>query len=427
MIECRKIDSSKEASAKNDGGNICASPCIRRYFLHADMDAFFASVEQKDNPALRGKPLIIGSLPGEKRGVVSTASYEARKYGVHSAMPIGEAYRLCPNGVYMHPRMDRYHEVSDTIMGIFNEYSPDVLQMSIDEALIDLTGTERLFGEPVKTAMQIKQRVKDETGLTISAGLASNGYVAKIASEYKKPDGFFEVKEGDEEAFMLRLPLKKLWGVGSATLARLKAAGLNTASDVHNIGMDTLKIMFGNSCGEFLYNAVRGREAKVFMARPSSHSISSERTFDIDIASIYAAETAIMEMCHTVAFRMRREKVTSRTVVLKLRYGDFETVSVRDSSETITSLDDLYMRSKALFERKYERHRGLRLIGVGVDNTQSNAPKQRNLFTSERDDKREAVEKAIAGILEKEPSVKIQRGRTLDGKEKLPSNAPREE
>lgn len=384
-----------------------------RYFLHADMDAFFASVEQHDNPALRGKPLIIGALPGEKRAVVSTASYEARKYGVHSAMPIGQAYRLCPNGVYMKANMARYHEVSSIIMGIFCEYSPDVLQMSIDEALIDLTGTQRLFGEPSKTAIKIKERVKKETGLTISAGLASNGYVAKIASEYRKPDGFFEVAAGQEEEFILHLPLSKLWGIGSATLARLKAAGLNTTRSVHDMGEETLKVMFGAGCGEFLYNAVRGREAKVFMARPSSHSISCERTFDRDVENVYAAETAIMELCHTVIFRMRREKVTSRTVFIKLRYGDFETVSVRDSSETVTSLDDLYARSKALFEKKYERHRGLRLVGVGLDNTQSKGGEQRNLFTSERDDKRQAVESAIAGMLEKEPGVKIQRGRTV--------------
>lgn len=390
-------------------------------FLHVDMDAFFASVEQHDNPALKGLPLIIGALPGERRGVVSTASYEARKYGVHSAMPISEAYRLCPKGVYMHPRIARYLEVSAVIMNIFRDFSPDVIEMSIDEALIDLTGTERLFGKPSGTAMKIKQRVKDETGLTISAGLASNGYVAKMASEYKKPDGFYEVEAGKEEDFMLHLPLHKVWGIGAATLARLKAAGLNTASDVHALSAGTLKVMLGQAAGSFLYDAVRGREARRFMEARASHSISCERTFEVDIESIYAAETQIMELCHTVAFRMRRENVTGATVFVKLRYNDFETVSARESTGIVTSLDDLFERSRALFEKKYERTRGLRLIGVGVDNVKGekgNADEQRDLFTSERDDKRKRVEEAIVNMSQKDDKIKIKRARMMPAIEK---------
>lgn len=384
------------------------------YFLHVDMDAFFASVEQHDNSALLGLPLIIGALPGERRGVVSTASYEARKYGVHSAMPISQAYRLCPKGIYMKPRMARYSEVSSVIMNIFEEFSPDVVQMSIDEASIDLTGTERLFGSPCDTAMMIKKRVLDEVGLTISAGLASNAYVAKMASEYKKPDGFFQVPAGKEEEFMLQLPLNKVWGIGAVTLARLKSAGIRTTRDVHAMTEGTLKVMFGNACGVFLYNAVRGKEAKHFAQERASHSISCERTFDIDVVSVYAAETAIMELCYQVAFRMRKENVTSSTVFVKLRYDDFETVSIRESQGTVTSLDDLFDRCRALFEKKYELSRGLRLVGVGVDNTAQYIGEQRDLFTSEKDDRRRAIEEAIVNIHKRQPSVKIKRGRMID-------------
>ncbi|MFC2280755.1 MAG: DNA polymerase IV, partial [Treponema socranskii subsp. buccale] len=233
---------------------------MTKRFLHVDIDAFFASVEQLDNPALRGKPVIVGGLPGERRAVVSTASYEARVYGVHSAMPVAEAYRLCPSGIYLHGRHERYHEVSARIMDIFREYSPDVEQISIDEAFIDLTGTELLFGDPEQTALRLKKEVRDTTGLTVSVGLASTKYIAKLASEMSKPDGFFEVKPGDEERFMLSLPLKKIWGIGHKTLSRINQAGIFTARDLREKSEELLCVLFGKAAGNFLYNVVRGRE-----------------------------------------------------------------------------------------------------------------------------------------------------------------------
>ena len=179
---------------------------IKHYYLHADLDAFFASVEQLDHPEYRGKPVIVGGLPQDKRSVVSTASYEARVFGVHSAMPVARAYQLCPQGIFVHGRMKRYSELSFQIMQIFSDFSPDVQQMSIDEAFIDLTGTEKLFGPPQETARRIKERVKKETGLTVSIGLAPTKYLAKLASDMQKPDGFYMIEEGTEESFMLNLP-----------------------------------------------------------------------------------------------------------------------------------------------------------------------------------------------------------------------------
>src|SRR5574344_2566683 len=175
---------------------------MNEVYLHVDLDAFFASVEQLDNPELRGKPVIVGGLPTDRRSVVSTASYEARKYGVHSAMPIGRAFQLCPNGIFLHGRMERYQEKSHEVMSIFQSYSPDVVQISVDEAFIDLTGTERLLGSPYDIAVRLKKQVKDETGLTVSIGLASTMYIAKIASGYKKPDGLTVVPAGEESHFM---------------------------------------------------------------------------------------------------------------------------------------------------------------------------------------------------------------------------------
>ena len=176
---------------------------MKKYYLHVDLDAFFASVEILDNPNYKGKPVIVGGLPEDRRSVVSTASYEARKFGVHSAMPTTLAKKLCPNGIYIRPRMKRYHEKSQEVMNIFKEFSPDIQQISVDEAFIDLTGTEKLFGSPEETAKKIKSLVKEKTGLTVSVGLANTKYLAKIASEINKPDGFFYIPEGEEQNFML--------------------------------------------------------------------------------------------------------------------------------------------------------------------------------------------------------------------------------
>ena len=194
-------------------------------FLHVDLDAFFASVEQLDNPQYKGKAVIVGGLPENRRGVVSTASYEARKYGVHSAMPIQKALELCPNGIYLKPRMTRYYEKSEEVMNIFRAYAPKIQQLSIDEAILDFTGTEKLYGNPVIIAKKIKQEIKEKTGLTVSMGLSSVRYIAKIASGLSKPNGFYVVPRGKEKDFMLSLPLEKLWGVGPKTLQKLKLSG----------------------------------------------------------------------------------------------------------------------------------------------------------------------------------------------------------
>lgn len=386
-----------------------------RAFLHADLDAFFASVEQRDNPDLRGKPVIVGGLPSDRRAVVATASYEARKFGVHSAMSASEARRLCPHGIFLRARHERYEEVSAQIMDIFREYSPDVAQMSIDEAFIDLTGTELLFGDPACAAMRLKKEVKEKTGLSVSVGLAANKYVAKIASDMKKPDGFFEVKEGDEEKFMLSLPLKKIWGLGEKTLRRLNGAGIWSARDLHEKSEALLRMMFGEAAGAFLYSAVRGNEAEKFESGAAARSISAEKTFDYDISDVYTAETALMGLCHTVMFRLRREGFRSRVALVKLRYDDFTTVSARETGAgAITSLEDLYGRVRALFEKKYERGRGVRLLGVGAENIEADGEEaQRELFENQIEKKRRKVEQAILNLEEKHPDVKVRKARVM--------------
>ena len=343
----------------------------QNWFLHADLDAFFASVEQLDHPEYRGKPVIVGGLPQDRRSVVSTASYEARKFGVHSAMPTFLAYKLCPNGIYVRGRMKRYAELSYQIMNIFREFSPDVEQMSIDEAFIDLTGTEMLFGPPQETAHKIKALVKEKTGLTVSIGLASTKYLAKIASGLSKPDGFYFIEPGTEQDFMLSLSLEKVWGLGTKSQEELKNKGFSSTKQIFLQSYDSLEFLFGKNKAAFLYNVVRGKENQAFNRETKNHSISAETTFSFDLTDSYTAETALLELAHGVFFRLLKENAFSRTVTLKIRYEDFTTVSIQKTqTQSILTLDTFFETAKKLFEEKYEKGRGIRLLGIGFDNVE---------------------------------------------------------
>ncbi|MCR5189458.1 MAG: DNA polymerase IV [Treponema sp.] len=384
------------------------------WYLHVDLDAFFASVEELDNPQYRGKPLIVGGKPEDRRSVVSTASYAARKYGVHSAMPTFQAYKLCPQGIFVYPRMERYAELSYKIMNIFRDFSPDVDQMSIDEAFIDLTGTERLFGPPEKTALKIKARVKEETGLTVSVGLASTKYLAKIASGFSKPDGFYYIHAGDEENFMLNLPLNKVWGLGPKSLELLHSKGIKSTRDIYEKPYEILEFLFGKNMASFLHEVVRGREKDSFTRKPKSHSISAENTFPYDLTDIYGIETELMEIAHGVYFRLLKEEAYSRTAFVKIRYEDFSTTTIQETLDhNISSLDSYFQIIKGLFEKKYIQGRGIRLLGVGFENiTKEEKPYQQDLFAN-NDEKKQTVEKAILKLQKKHPEIKINKARTI--------------
>ena len=389
----------------------------KKWYLHADLDAFFASVEQLDNPDLRGKPVIVGGKPEDRRSVVSTASYEARKFGVHSAMPVYQAYKLCPQGIFIHGRMQRYAELSYQIMNIFRDYSPDVDQMSIDEAFIDLSGTEKLFGPPEETALKIKERVKKETGLTISLGLATTKYLAKISSGLSKPDGFYHLKAGCEKDFMLNLPLNKVWGLGPKSQELIRKKGFNSTRDIYERDYDTLEFLFGKNMATFLYNVVRGIEKESFSRETKSHSISAENTFPYDLTDIYTIETELLELAHGVFFRLLKEGAFSRTAFVKIRYDDFSTSTVQETRDrNIMTLDTYFEIIKSLFEKRYENGRGIRLLGVGFDNiTKEDKPYQQDLFSDNKEEKRQAVEQAILKLSKKHPEIKVRKARTLKG------------
>lgn len=374
---------------------------MNRIIFHVDMDAFYASVEQKDNPELRGKPVIIGANP-KQRGVVSACSYEARTFGVHSAMPISRAYRLCPHGVFLPVRMERYYEISRRIMSLFGNYTPVIHQVSIDEAYLDMTGTERLFGPPLEAGRKIKSDILEETGLTLSIGIAVNHFVAKLASGYCKPDGLYEVKSGGEIEFIDRLKLSDLWGFGKKTIERLNEYNIRETDKLRSIPEETLKKMFGQGTGRFLYNAVRGNDPGILLENPHSRSLSSETTFEEDTRDEDGLKKVLLEMSHHLMFRAMKSGFNGRTVVLKLRYSDFETVTVQESGrEPIASAEEIYRRATALLDKKRNRTKGLRLIGLALTGLSSEKGPVQPLLFQEDINRKNIVEQAVLQINEK--------------------------
>jgi DNA polymerase-4 len=386
------------------------------YFIHADLDAFYASVEQLDHPEYAGKPVIVGGLPEDRRSVVSTASYEARKFGVHSAMPIAQAYQRCPQGIYLRGNMTRYREKSAEVMAIFADFSPTVQQISVDEAFLDITGMEGLMGPPAKIAARLKERVRGGTGLTVSLGIASNKYIAKIASGMSKPDGTTIIAPGEEEQFMRSLPVSKIWGAGVKSQEQFKKYGLKTGDDIYRMSAEKLSSIFGNAFGQFLYRAVRG-EGAAFDEERGSHSISAERTFPYDLTDTFQIETVLFDICETLMFRLLDGKLKSRTVHIKIRYGDFTTESIQETlQQPVTTINDLFERLSALFHKKYQTGRGIRLIGASLMNIDTDsAPVQADLFeeADTRNTKEAALEKMILEMNKKFPDAALKKGRSL--------------
>ncbi len=358
------------------------------------MDAFYASVEQHDNPDYAGKPLIVGGIEGH-RGVVSACSYEARRYGVHSAMPSSTAHKLCPNGIFVPVRMERYKEVSDHIMEIFTRYAPEVIQNSIDEAFLDLTGTDRLMGPPLEVAAKIKACVKEETGLTVSIGIGCNRYLAKLASDYRKPDGLYQVEKGKEIEFIDSIPLKKLWGIGKSTYTRLESSGITSAAQIRILSDTVLEGMFGKGAAEFLKAISRGEDPGICSTEHKSRSISNEITFDQDVGDYAVLRETLLGLSHQILFRLLEKGWSSKTLALKLRLDNFSTSTIQMTQETaFTSAEEVFQASLVLLQKKWDRRRNIRLIGLGFQNADTAGETQLQLF-DEIHEKQNKVEKAV--------------------------------
>ena len=335
-----------------------------RWILHVDMDAFYASVEQRDHPEYRGKPVIVGGIG--RRGVVATASYEARKFGVHSALPMETARRRCPQGIFIAGDHEKYAAVSAQIMAILHDFSPLVEPLSLDEAFLDLSGMELLFDSPVSIAKEIKRRVFDELQLTISAGLAPNKFLAKMASDLQKPNGLVIVEHGSEQDFLQGLPIEKLWGVGEVTAKSLRAGGIFTIGQLAQLPESALKPFFGQA-SNVVYHLVRGEDDRPVIPQHEAKSIGAEETFPLNLTDTDDMRTMLTALADRVGSRLRQEKLAAWTITLKLRYGNFQTVTRQRKLANPTQADEIIYRTAwELLVQQPNLSAGIRLLGVSA-------------------------------------------------------------
>lgn len=379
---------------------------MKRVILHVDMDAFYASIEQNDNPEYRNKPVVVGSDPenGKGRGVVSAASYEARKYGIHSAMPISKAYQLCPDAIFVNVGMRRYSEVSKQIMKILCEFSPLVEQISVDEAFVDCSGCKKLFGEPDEIAQKIKNKIKNDTGLTASIGIASNKSIAKIASDLDKPDGITICEEGKEEKFLKDLNVSHLWGAGKKTVNYLNSYGFYKIGDIAKRTKQEMESILGKN-GIHLWFLSKGIDIRPVLSDIESYkSVSREFTFKEDTNDYELIKVIIKNICDTITREIRLDDLYAKTVSIKLRFTDFSTFT-RNFSFLAGENNFIIIRDVALslFDNFDKKNKKIRLIGVGVSNfvINKNRNKQLDLFSNNQHVKTEKQDKVLDNLKKK--------------------------
>ncbi|MCI1895340.1 MAG: DNA polymerase IV [Ancrocorticia sp.] len=362
--------------------------------LHVDMDAFFVSVEIMDHPELKGKPVAVG---GQERGVVAAASYEARSFGVNSAMPVGQAYRLCPQLVMVAPRHDRYSSVSQHIMSILGDFTPLVEQISVDEAFLDVTGARLLFGNPVAIGQRIRARIRAEAGVPASVGIAATKHVAKIASAHAKPDGLLLVPKDATLAFLHPLPVGALWGVGEKTRTRLERAGVTTVGDMVDLGQARLVRLLGQANGTRLYELGMGRDPRAVAPNRIDKSIGREETFFDHVADREELERVLLAQAHDTAKRLRAKRLTARGVSIKVRFADFTTITRSATMTRPTAVaGELYAHAKAMLEVIAIPGSGLRLLGLRAEQLVNEGSAVQLAFDD--DPRRRIAEDAMDGV-----------------------------
>lgn len=385
---------------------------VDKTILHLDMDAFYASVEQRDRSDLQGRPVIVGGH--RMRGVVCACSYEAREFGVHSAMPISRALRLCPQAIVLPVRMSRYQEVSAQVFAIFDRYTDLIEGISVDEAFLDVTGSKRLFGSGWDIAKKIRRDVREELELAISAGIAHNKFLAKLASEQAKPDGIFQVPAIIDD-FLVPLPLKRLWGVGPVTLRELESLGLQTVGDLRKMERSFLESRFGQA-GVQLFMLARGEDARKVNPERELKSIGHEDTFEKDLWQCDEVHEVLLELSERVAMRLRRHGVMGTTLTLKVKYADFTTVTrSRTVPDGIAQANDMFGLAKDLLKKTEAGRKPVRLLGISLSNLISAGSGQGMLFGGERQQRLKDLDQAMDLLRERYGQKGISRA-TLVGR-----------
>lgn len=393
---------------------------VQRAIIHIDMDAFYASVEQRDNPELKGKPVIIGGSV-ESRGVVSTASYEARKYGVHSAMPMAEAHRLCPDGVYLPVDMQKYRLVSHQIMDIFHRFTPEVEAISLDEAFLDVTASQKLFGTAEEIGREIKRLIKTELNLTASVGLSYNKFLAKLASDMDKPDGFYQIGPEELESKVWPLPVRRMMGVGGKTAQLLEGMGVRTIGQLAKMNMGLLEHILGKQ-GIMMYEVANGVDNRMVEPVRESKSVGRETTFPKDISERYVLETILFTLADDVCHTLRATNLKGRTVSIKIRYPDFRSITRAQTLDGYTSsFEPVFEAVKQLMEHNYKDGTPVRLIGVTVSGLKKDDEiiEQQDLFSDGGAQKKQvALNSVMDKINEKYGGDTVHRARKLTERDK---------
>ncbi len=389
-----------------------------KVIVHVDMDAFFAAVEQLLHPEWKGKPVIVGADPreGRGRGVVSTASYEARQFGIHSAMPISQAYRLCPHGIYIRPHGEIYAQYSRQIMQILAEFTPRIQAVSIDEAFLDVSGSVHLFGTVENLAREIKRRIFQQTQLTASIGVAPSKSVAKIASDFQKPDGLTIVPPEEVLAFLEPLPVRKIWGVGEKTYQRLQHLGIETIGQLRQYPLRVLQQTFGKM-GTHLYGMARGEDERDLELDDEIKSVSHETTFDVDETQLDVLDDVLFNLSEKVGRRLRKYRLKGKTIQLKLRFSDFSTFTRSHTLGHYTNLtEDIYRVGHHLLQEFQQLPQPVRLLGIGVSHLVDESGVQLSLWDLENEKKLQ-LEKIMDQLQEKYGALALTHARTLGVKQ----------
>ena len=390
---------------------------MRRWIMHVDMDAFFASVEQLDHPEYKGHPVIVGGL--SSRGVVATASYEARKFGVHSAMSISRAKKLCPHGIYVYPNMARYKEISQIIHKVMEEFTPIIEPLSLDEAFLDVTGITHKFTGPKALGRAIKDRVFEETGLIISAGLAPNKFLAKLASDLDKPDGLVVIPYGKECESLANLPIKRIWGVGPSTERRLKDGGFALIKDVQALSDEKPLVPYVGNQARRIWELARGIDERPVEPDRQIQSVGNEETYESDVEDPAVIDLELHYFANRVAKRLRKYGLMGHTVSIKVRYNDFKTVSRQKRLDSATDQERIIYETSVLLWNKLMRERTeapfvqmhtsildmpikpIRLLGVTVSGLSTEGIVQEDLFSIEADEKEEKLSTVLDSLASK--------------------------